>query len=71
MEEPTLWASMAVRPIDKDALRARKDVWGAARSSILIVSCLLVLLSTRLMVQYWLGVIPFDGTTWQRYLSAL
>ena len=34
MEEPTLWASMAVKPIDKDALRARKDIWGAARGSM-------------------------------------
>jgi hypothetical protein len=42
-----------------------------ARGMIIIASCLLVILSTRLMVEYWLGVIPFDGTTWQRYLSAL
>jgi hypothetical protein len=42
-----------------------------ARGMIIIASCLLVILSTRLMLEYWLGVIPFDGTTWQKYLSAL
>ena len=42
-----------------------------ARGIIIVASCLLVILSTRLMLQYWLGVIPFDGTTWQKYLSAL
>ena len=41
-----------------------------ARGMIIVASCLLVILSTRLMLQYWLGVIPFDGTTWPRYLSA-
>ena len=41
------------------------------RGIIIVASCLLVILSTRLMLQYWFGVIPFDGTTWQKYLSAL
>ncbi len=47
MDEPTLWASMAVKPIDKDALRARKDVWGAARGSMRLgmVICLLIFLA--------------------------
>jgi hypothetical protein len=47
MEEPALWASMAVKPIDKDALRARKDVWGAARSSIRLgmLICVLIFLA--------------------------
>ena len=47
MDEPTLWASMAVKPIDKDALRARKDVWGAARGSMRLgmLICLLIFLA--------------------------
>jgi hypothetical protein len=47
MEEPALWASMAVRPIDTEALRARKDVWGAARGSMRLgmVICLLIFLA--------------------------
>ena len=47
MEEPALWASMAVKPIDKDALRARKDVWGAARGSMRLgmVICVLIFLA--------------------------
>ena len=47
MDEPTLWASMAVKPIDKDALRARKDVWGAARGSMRLgmLICVLIFLS--------------------------
>ena len=44
MEEPTLWASMAVKPIDKDALRARKDVWGAARGSMRLAMLICVLI---------------------------
>jgi hypothetical protein len=47
MDEPTLWASMAVKPIDTDALRARQDVWGAARGSIRlgVLICVLIFLS--------------------------
>jgi hypothetical protein len=47
MEEPALWASMAVKPIDKDALKARKDVWGAARSSMRLgmLICILIFLA--------------------------
>jgi hypothetical protein len=41
------------------------------KRAVLIASTIFVLLSTRLMVEYWLGVIPFDGTTWQRFMSAL
>jgi hypothetical protein len=41
------------------------------KRAVLIASTIFVLLSTRLMVEYWLGVIPFDGTTWQRLMSAL
>lgn len=34
MEEPELWAAMAVAPIDADAVRARSEMWGAGRRSI-------------------------------------
>jgi hypothetical protein len=43
----------------------------ASRRAVLIASTIFVLLSTRLMVEYWLGVIPFDRATWQQLLSAL
>lgn len=34
MAEPELWAALAVRPIDDDAIRARDEMWGAARRSL-------------------------------------
>lgn len=34
MEEPQLWASMAVAPITKQALQARRRMWGVARRSM-------------------------------------
>src|SRR4051794_38179207 len=34
LDEATLWAAMAVRPIDTDAVRARKQAWGTTRASI-------------------------------------
>ena len=43
----------------------------ARRRALLIASTIFVLLSTRLMVEYWLGIIPFDRTTWQQFVSAL
>ncbi len=36
--------------------------------TVYIVAC--SLLSTWLMVQYWTGVIPFDGTTWEQFCGA-
>jgi hypothetical protein len=33
MEEPELWAALAVKPIDRDAVRARSQMWAPARSS--------------------------------------
>ena len=41
------------------------------KRAVLVASTICILLSTRLMVEYWLGVIPFDRTTWQRFISAL
>jgi hypothetical protein len=43
----------------------------ARKRAVLITSTVLVLLSTRLMVEYWYRVIPFDGATWQQVVSAL
>jgi hypothetical protein len=34
VDEPTLWAAMAVRPIDAAAVRARKQIWATTRSSM-------------------------------------
>lgn len=34
LPEPELWAAMAIAPIDADAVRAREESWGVARSSI-------------------------------------
>ena len=34
LSEPDLWAALATRPIDDDALRARREVWAPARSSM-------------------------------------
>ena len=34
LDEPALWASMAVRPIDDAAVRARKQIWATTRSSM-------------------------------------
>ena len=34
MEEPELFAAMAVKPIDSDAVRARREMWGTVRGSI-------------------------------------
>lgn len=33
LEEAELWAAMAIRPIDRAAVKARKDTWSTARSS--------------------------------------
>jgi hypothetical protein len=47
VDEATLWAAMAVGPIDDDAIRARKQTWGTARSSIHlgILICALIFLT--------------------------
>jgi hypothetical protein len=33
LDEPELWAAMAVAPIDADAVRARDEMWGVVRQS--------------------------------------
>jgi hypothetical protein len=33
MDEPALWAALAVKPIDSDAVQARGDLWAPARRS--------------------------------------
>jgi hypothetical protein len=34
LDESSLWAAMAVRPIDADAIRARKAIWSTTRGSM-------------------------------------
>jgi len=34
MEEPALWAALAVRPIGREAIRARGEMWDAGRRSL-------------------------------------
>ena len=34
LDEPHLFAAMAVKPIDADAVKARREIWGTTRSSI-------------------------------------
>jgi hypothetical protein len=34
MTEPELWAALAVKPIDNEAIRARSDMWDAGRRSL-------------------------------------
>ena len=34
LDEPTLWAAMAIRPVDADAVRARKQIWATGRASL-------------------------------------
>ena len=47
MEEPSLWASMAVKPIDKEAIEAREQVWGVVRGSMRLgmLICVLIFLA--------------------------
>ena len=47
MEEPELFAAMAVKPIDADAVRARREMWGTVRASIHLgmLICALIFLS--------------------------
>ena len=46
MEEPELWAALAVKPIDAEAIRARSQMWDAGRRSLrlaMIVTLLIFL----------------------------
>jgi hypothetical protein len=47
VDEPTLFAAMAVHPIDAGAVRARKQIWATSRASINtgIVVCILIFLT--------------------------
>lgn len=38
---------------------------------IAVVSSALVLLCAQLTVKYWLGIVPFDRTTWDQFVAAL
>jgi len=39
------------------------------KRTVIFLTFLCVMLSTWLMLKYWTGVIPFDGTTWDYFLS--
>jgi hypothetical protein len=46
LDEPTLWAALATKPIGEDAIRARKQVWSTTRSSMrlgMLISALIFL----------------------------
>jgi hypothetical protein len=47
MEEPALWAAMAVKPIDSEAIKARSQAWDAGRRSqrLAMVVTLLIFLT--------------------------
>jgi hypothetical protein len=47
MEEPALWAAMAIAPIDADAIRAREELWDVGRRSqrLALIVCVLILLT--------------------------
>jgi hypothetical protein len=49
----------------QSAITAGRQPW------VMAVSIVLTLVCIRLMLQYWLGVIPIDHTTWPEYWSAL
>lgn len=46
---------------------APRPLWCRSGAALIITS--LVVLSVIQMYQYWIGVIPFDGTTWDHYRS--
>ena len=46
MEEPQLWAALAVKPIDREAIKARSEMWDTGRRSLrlgMIVTALIFL----------------------------
>jgi hypothetical protein len=47
LDEPALWAAMAIGPIDADAIRARKEIWRGTRQSVhtAMLVCLLIFLT--------------------------
>lgn len=49
-----------------------QSAFAAGRQSwVIAVSVVLTLVCVRLMLQYWLGVIPIDHTTWPEYWAAV
>jgi hypothetical protein len=47
LSEPDLWAALAVKPIDREAIKARSETWGSARRSIHLgmIVCVLIFLT--------------------------
>lgn len=77
--EPQLWASLAVAPISPEAIEARGDVWGVARSShrAAWVICLMIFTfvpAAYLLERPWiavLGAIPIAGYAIWRALAVV
>lgn len=44
MTEPDLWAALAVRPIDREAIQARSELWNAGRRSLNLGAVVVVLI---------------------------
>jgi len=44
LDDGELWAALAVRPIDDDAIKARREMWGAGRRSIGLAAVIGVLI---------------------------
>jgi hypothetical protein len=44
LDDGELWAALAVKPIDDDAIKARREMWGAGRRSIKLGAVIVVLI---------------------------
>ena len=38
-----------------------------ATSAVTVIASLAVLLSVAQMIQYWMGILPIENTTWEQY----
>ena len=61
LDEPKLFAALAIRPIDADAVRARMEIWGSTRQSIRLgmLICALIFLTVPpvYLLETWITVI--------------
>lgn len=55
LTEPELWASLAIKPVDDDAVKARQEAWGAARSSMRLAWLIVPLIFIGVVPMYVLG----------------
>ncbi len=54
MTEPDLWAALAVKPIDADAIRARSQMWDAGRRSLKLGAIVVALIFVTVPAMYLL-----------------